>query len=172
MSAPSLGIWAISRVVLQCACSAAADITPQKPGDHDHPNVRRKSMTTHFSYRVAEAVGLIGTNPNALKSVGHIGLAHQYTAGRALLPQTNYFRDNFGQRFCAQDRRDAVRVCVCVEPSFFSLLRGSEHILLLIRTLRVTTAPRGDTRKFGISFAADLCITKHFCRMTLSLIHI
>ena len=48
ISTPSLNEWADSNVVLQCACSAAADITPQKPGDPDSPNVRWKSMTTDY----------------------------------------------------------------------------------------------------------------------------
>ena len=44
---PSFSSWAVFIVVLQWACSAAADITPQNPGDPDHPNVRRKSITTN-----------------------------------------------------------------------------------------------------------------------------
>ena len=38
----------------------------------------------------------------------------------------------------------------------------------MIRTLCVMTAPRGDARRFGISYAADFCITRHFLRLTSS----
>ena len=36
----------------------------------------------------------------------------------------------------------------------------------MVRTLCVTTAPRGDTRGFGILYAAHFCITRHSFRLT------
>lgn len=48
MSAPSFRDWAVFNVVFQWACSAAAETTPQNPGDPDHPNVRRDLNTNNY----------------------------------------------------------------------------------------------------------------------------
>ena len=45
MSTTSFSNWDVFIVVLQWACSTATDITPQSPGNPDHPNVRRTSTT-------------------------------------------------------------------------------------------------------------------------------
>ena len=56
-----------------------------------------------------------------------------------------------------------------LSPPFVSLLCASSEKSLMIRTLWVTTAPRGNTRSPGISCAASFRITMHFWRRTSSL---
>ena len=46
---PASNSWVELSAVLQCACSAAVDMTPQNPGDPDHPNANRTSVTTRSS---------------------------------------------------------------------------------------------------------------------------
>ena len=124
MSAPSLSVWADAKVVLQCECSADADITPQKPGDPDQPNVRRKSMTANSPTVQQKVMSLVWVYSNVPESVRHVSLAHQSALGQVFLSQADLFREEFRQRFCAQALRHVVGVSVCIQSSFcLSVLR-------------------------------------------------
>ena len=54
-------------------------------------------------------------------------------------------------------------------PPLFFLVCASKENSLIIRTLCVTTAPRGDTRRFGISCVADLFVVRNCSRLKSSL---
>ena len=124
MSAPTRSIWADAEVVIQCACTAAAAMTPQKPGDQHRPSVRQKSMTTYsptVERTFCASSGSILPFQNASDTLAL--LISMRLVGYFFLRLTNPAR-NFRLRFCTQARRHAVRVSVCVQSTFcLSVLR-------------------------------------------------
>ena len=53
-------------------------------------------------------------------------------------------------------------------PPFFHRFRTSKEKSLVIRNLRVTTVPGGDSLRCGVSGATHFAITRHFSSRTSS----
>ena len=137
-------------------------MTPQNPGDPDHPNVNRKSITTNSptaKQKCAFSPGLPGRSgkrptrrpcSSVLSFPGASCCLTRVRRERSVaLERTGIGYTVYGP------------VCVFILP-FFSMHCASNGKSLLILTLCVTTTANGETHRFGISCAADLSITERF----------
>ena len=120
-------------VVLQCACSAATDMTRQNPGDPDHPKSQTK--VNHYQLSNCVAISLWASfgsiYPDVAESVKRIGLAHQNSLDRQFFLECHEFGDKLGQRQSAQALGNGIRVSVSliVSTSLCSIHRTTIHRL-------------------------------------------
>ena len=102
-------------MVLQGACSAAADMTPQNPGDPDHPKkVKRKSITTSSPTVTQKLWASSGSTWTMRKLSNTSALLIIIVFPRELFSQGHEFCEKLGQRQGAQALGYGIRVSVSV----------------------------------------------------------
>ena len=147
---------------MQCACSAAADMTCHNPGDPDHSNVSRELITTRSPTVDQKLWALSGSSRTFRKASDTSAfLISILSLGNDFHSVTRSSR-NLGSAWAHKHWGTVSASLSLFSPHFFSLLCSANEKSLIIRTSGVTTAANGDTLRFGISCAADSCVTKNF----------
>ena len=149
-------------MVLQCACSAAADMTPKNRGDPDHPNVSRKSITTRSPTVYQKLWTWSGSTGTFRKASDTSALLISIVSPRDFFSQWHKVVEKLGQRLGAQALGNGITVSVSVQPScLLSALPREEKTIDYSYPVCYEDANR-DTLRFRSSCAADFCSTTHF----------
>ena len=147
-------------MVLQCACSAAADMTPKNRGDPDHPNVSRKLITTRSPTVYQKLWAWSGSTGTFRKASGMSALLISIVSPR--ISQWHKVVEKLGQRLGTQAWGIGIRVSVSVEPSCLLSALPRERTNIDCPHPVCYEGANGDTLRFGSSCAADFCSTTHF----------
>ena len=140
-------------------------MTPQEPVDLDHSKVNRKLFTTRSPTGEQTLRAWSGSTRTFLKaSATWALLVSILSTGNFFVRVTSSSR-NLASACTHRHWRTVSGSVSPLNPPSSPDAANRTNKSFTILTLYATTAAKGDTLRWGISCAADFCMTKHFCRL-------